>query len=110
VPVISDLRIVSAQSSQPTVELRFAATDESADLGDLPYVWFTIGCGGDPALGVVRGRVTAGETRNVVVRATVPHPRTSGTSATARCDLQVRATDSIGSESNTLKATVDFRN
>ena len=53
VPIISDLRIVSAQSNQPTVELQFAVVDESADLGDLPYVWFTIGCGGDPALGVV---------------------------------------------------------
>jgi len=112
VPSISDLRIVSAQSNQPTVELQFAAADESADLGDLPYVWFTIGCGGDPALGVVKGKVTARETRNVVVRATVPNPRTpgGGTSATGRCDLQVRATDSIGSESNTLKTTVDFKN
>ena len=45
IPRISDLKIVSAQSNQPTVELQFAAADESADLGDSPYTWFTIDCG-----------------------------------------------------------------
>jgi hypothetical protein len=108
VPAISDLRIVSAQSNQPTVELQFTAADESADLGESPYVWFTIGCG-EPVVGVVKGKVTARDTRTGVVRATVPNPRTPGTAA-GKCDLRVRATDSNGIESNTLNTTVDFKN
>ena len=110
VPSISDLRILSAQSNQPAVELQFAAADESADLGDSPYVWFTIGCG-ESVVGVVKGKVTARDTRSGVVHATVPNPRThGGTPATGKCDLKVRATDSNGIESNTLNTTVDFKN
>lgn len=108
-PSISDLRIVPAQANQPTLELQFAIADASGDLGDVPYVWFTTGCGGatEPLVGAVTGKVSAG-----TIRATVPNPRTSAgpASATARCDLRVRATDSGGIESNTLKTTVDFRN
>ena len=109
VPSISDLRIVSAQANQPTLELQFAVADASGDLGDSPYVWFTTGCGGaaEPLVGAVSGKVSAG-----IVRAAVPNPRApgGGTSATARCDIKVRATDSGGIESNTLKTTVDFKN
>jgi hypothetical protein len=109
VPSISDLRIVSAQANQPTLELQFVAADASTDLGDLPYVWFTTGCGGaaEPLVGVVSGKVSAG-----VVRAAVPNPRTAGggTPATSKCDLKVRTTDSGGIESNTLKTTVEFKN
>jgi hypothetical protein len=105
VPRISDLRIVSAQASRPTVELQFAAADESADLGDSPYVWFTIGCA-ESVVGVVKGNVTNG-----VLHATVPNPRAPGaTPAPGKCDLRVRTTDSNGIESNTLNATVDFKN
>ena len=109
-PSISDLRIVSAQSNQPTVELQFAAADEAADLGDSPYVWFTIGCG-ESVVGVVKGKVTARDTRNIVVHSTVPNPRPqAGTPAAGKCDLRVRVTDSNGIESNTLRTTVDFKN
>ena len=97
VPRISDLRILSAQSNQPTVELQFAAADESADLGNSPYVWFTIDCG-ESVVGVVKGKVTARDTRNGVVHATVPNPRTAaGAPATSKCDLRVRVTDSAAS-------------
>ena len=110
VPSISDLRILSAQSNQPAVELQFAAADESADLGDSPYVWFTIGCG-QSVVGVVKGKVTARDTRNGVVHAAVPNPRMhGGTPAIGKCDLKVRATDSSGIESNTLNTTVDLKN
>lgn len=109
-PSISDLKIVSAQSNRPTVELQFAAADESADLGNSPYVWFTIGCS-ESVVGVVKGKVTARNTRNGVVLATVPNPRTAaGAPATGKCDLRLRATDSNGIESNTLNTTVDFKN
>ena len=108
VPAISDLRIVPPQSNQPTVELQLAAADEAGDLGDSLYVWFTVGCGGEPLVGAVRGKVSAG-----VVRATLPDLRKaagSGTPAAGKCDLQVRVTDSIGIDSNTLKTTVEFKN
>ena len=113
VPSISEIRILSAQSNQPTLELQFAAVDGSADLGDSPYVWFTIACGGEPLLGVVHGTVTARDKGNGAVRASVPNPRTpagGGAPANGKCDLQVRVADSGGIESNTLKTTVDFKN
>ena len=109
VPSISDLRILSAQSNQPTVELQFAAADESADLGNSPYVWFTIGCG-ESVVGVVKGKVTARDTRTGVVHTTVPNPHSHGGTPAGKCDLKVRATDSSGIESNTLNTTVDFKN
>jgi len=110
IPRISDLKIASAQSNQPTIELQFAAADESADLGDSPYTWFTIDCGA-PVVGVVNGKTTARDTRNVVMHATVPNPRiAAGAPATSKCDLRVRVTDSNGIESNTLNTTVDFKN
>jgi hypothetical protein len=113
VPSISELRILSAQSNQPTLELQFAAVDRSADLGDSPYVWFMIGCDGEPLVGVVNGKVNARDTGNGVVHAIVPNPRPPtgrGTPATGKCDLQVRVSDSGGIDSNTLKTTVDFKN
>jgi hypothetical protein len=110
VPHISDLRILSAQSNQSNVELQFAAADESADLGESPYVWFTIGCG-ESVVGAVKGTVTARDTRTGVVHAAVPNPHMhGGTPATGKCDLKVRATDSSGIESNTLNTTVDVKN
>jgi len=112
-PSIAELSVLSAQSNQPTLELQFAAVDASADLGESPYVWFTIGCGGEALPGVVHGKVTARDKGNSVVRASVPNPRTpagGGTPASGKCDLQVRMTDSGGIESNTLRTTVDFKN
>jgi hypothetical protein len=108
VPTISDLRIVPPQSNQPTVELLVAAADAAGDLGESPYVWFTAGCGSEPLVGAVRGKVTAG-----VVRAALPNLRKAavgGITAAGKCDLQVRVTDSTGIDSNTLKTTVEFRN
>jgi hypothetical protein len=108
VPTISDLRIAPAQSNQPTVELVLAAADAAGDLGDSPYVWFTAGCGGEPIVGAIKGKVSAG-----VVRAALPNLRKAaggGTPAAGKCDLQVRVTDSLGIDSNTLKTTVEFRN
>jgi len=113
VPRISELQILSAQSNQPTFELQFAAVDGSADLGDSPYVWFMIGCGGEPLAGVINGKVNVRDKGNGVVRAILPNPRPatgSGTPATGTCDLQVRVSDSGGIDSNTLKTTVDFKN
>jgi hypothetical protein len=108
-PSISALSIVSAQSNQPTVDLQFTAADQSNDLGDSPYVWFTLSCGGEAEQGVVRGKVSGGG----VVRASIPKPRASagrGTPATGRCDLAVRTSDASSIESNTLKTTVDLKN
>ena len=47
------------------------------------------------------------------VRAALPNlPKAAagGTAAAGKCDVQVRITDSIGIESNTLKTAVEFRN
>ena len=108
-PSISALSIVSAQSNQPTVDLQFTAADQSNDLGDSPYVWFTLSCGGEAEQGVVRGKVSGGG----VVRASIPKPRASAgrsTPATGRCELAARTSDASSIESNTLKTTVDLKN
>jgi hypothetical protein len=107
-PSISDLKIVPPPANQPTFELLLAVADAAGDLGDTPYVWFTAGCGGEPIVGAVRGKVSAG-----VVRAVLPNLRGAaggGTPAAGKCDLQVRVTDSTGIDSNTLKSTVEFKN
>jgi hypothetical protein len=93
VPAIADLRVVSATPQR--VDVQFGATDESADLGELPYVWFTITCGGEPTVGVVKGTAMG-----AVVRASIPRP------AAAACDLEVRASDTQKNDSNTLKTRV----
>jgi hypothetical protein len=93
VPAIADLRVASATPQR--LDVQFGATDESADLGNLPYVWFTIACGGEPTVGVVRGRMTG-----AAVSASIPRP------APAACDLEVRASDTQNNDSNTLKTRV----
>ena len=108
VPTISDLRIAPPQSNQPTVELTLAAADTAGDLGESPYVWFTAGCGGEPIVGAIKGKVSAG-----VVRAALPNLSKvagGGAPAAGKCDLQVRVTDLTGIDSNTLRTTVEFRN
>jgi len=108
VPSISDLKVVSAQANQ--VEVQFTAVDESADLGDSPYVWLTVSCG-EPVVGVVKGKVMSRDARNGMVHATVPIPHTAGsTPSSGKCDLRLRTTDSSGIESNTLNTTFDFKN
>jgi hypothetical protein len=104
-PSVADLRALPASSTPSTLELQLTASDASGDLGDLPYVWFSLGCGNEPLVGVVRGKVTPQNAGNVVVRASLPGPHAP---ATGKCDLQVRLTDSAGIESNTLKTTVTF--
>ncbi len=104
-PKVADLRVLSAASTPSTLELQLAASDSSGDLGDLPYVWFSLGCGSEPLVGVVRGRVTPQGAGNVLVRASLPGPRAP---ATGKCDLRVRLTDSAGIESNMLNTSVTF--
>jgi hypothetical protein len=93
VPSIADVRV--AQASPQTIDIQFSATDDSGDLGDQPYVWFTVTCGGEPTVGVVKG-VRMGN----AVRASIPRP------APAACDLELRASDSQKIDSNTMKVTV----
>lgn len=100
VPGIADLR--AAPGAAAGVDVQLVASDTSADLGELPYVWFTIGCEGEPLRGVVRGRADAPAKGQSVVRASLPRPASPG----GACDLQVRVTDTPGAESNTLRTTV----
>ena len=93
VPTISDVRVVSATPS--AVDVQFASADEKSDLGDLPYVWFTIACGGEPTVGVVKGKATGG-----TVRASIARP------AAMPCDLELRASDAQKIDSNTLKTRI----
>jgi hypothetical protein len=98
VPIISDLRVLPAQSNTPGLELQFAAVDPSADLGDSPYVWFMLSCGSEILPGVVHGKLTGRDKNSVVVLASLPSVPVKG-----KCDFQVRVADSGGIESNTLK-------
>jgi len=107
-PAISDLKVLSAPATGTTMDFQFAVTDSAGDLGESPLVWFILGCGGEPELGLVKGKATGG-----VVRASVPHPRTQlkpgAAPPNARCDFQARASDSKGFDSNTLKTVVEFK-
>jgi hypothetical protein len=112
VPKISELRVLSAQSNPPSLEVQFSAVDVSADLGESPYVWFMVGCKGDLLPGVVHGKLTARDIESGVVRVSVPNRSTlAGGSVPPHdiCDLQVRLTDLGGIESNTLKTAIDVR-
>jgi hypothetical protein len=110
VPNISNLRIVSAQANQPNVDLQFAASGQGGTFGNSPYVWFVLSCGaGQPETGIVRGKLETG-----VIRASIPNPRTlagraGAPAAGSHCDLQVRATDASGVDSNTATAAFDFK-
>jgi len=108
VPKISDVKVVAAQVSQPTVQFQFAMNETPNDIGAAPYVWFFLGCGSDPESGVVKGKFANG-----VVTAAIPNPRTQmkpfAPQPNPRCDLEVRASDSKMADSNTLKTAVDFK-
>ena len=91
VPAISGVKLTASDAR--TVAVEFVAADEIGDLGDQPYVWFTIACGGEPTVGVVRG-TRAGS----AVRASIPRP---GSSA---CTVELRASDAQKFDSNTVKA------
>ena len=109
-PHISNLRVVSAQASQPMVDLQLTASNQGGTFGGTPKVWFLLACGpGQPEAGIVRGKFDNG-----TIRASIPNPRTlqehAGAPATGnRCDLQVRATDTSGIDSNVLTTTFDFK-
>jgi hypothetical protein len=110
-PEISALRVLSSATSAGTVDLQFAAADALADLGTAPYVWFLIGCGGDPLPGIVHGTLNPAATGSGIVSATIPRPPPPGGGAQAgKCDLQVRLTDAGRVESNTLTTTLDLQN
>jgi hypothetical protein len=108
VPTIADLKIGNAQVNQPTMDFQFAVTETPNEIGESPYVWFSLACGGEPEVGVVKGKVTNG-----VVRASIPSPRTQmkpfAPPPNNHCDLQVRASDSKMADSNTLRTAVDFK-
>ena len=110
VPNISNLKIVSARPAQEMIELQFAASDQGGSFSATPYVWFLLACGpGQPEAGVIRGTFAGG-----MVRASIPNPKTLKVRAGApakgdRCELNVRATDSSGVDSNTSTATFDFQ-
>jgi hypothetical protein len=109
VPAISNVRIVSAKPAQEMIELQFAAANQGGTFDATPYVWFLLACGpGQPEAGVVRGTYAGG-----TVRANVPNPKTlklrAGAPASGnRCELDVRATDASGVDSNTARVTFDF--
>jgi hypothetical protein len=110
VPTISDLKVLAAPMNQSPVQLQVGIADSANDLGDGPLVWYSLACGGEPEVGVARGKVAGG-----VLRATIPNPRTlikpgaAAVTPSNKCDLQVRASDSKQADSNTLKTTVDFK-
>lgn len=97
VPIISDLKLLPSRGNQSGVNLQFAASDASGDLGDHPYVWFSVDCGIDPSVGVVRGTVNGG-----VVHAALPVSLKP-----ADCGLRIRASDRGGVDSNTLMTRIN---
>jgi hypothetical protein len=108
VPIISDVKINSAMVNQPTVDFQFAIAETPNEIGDSPYVWFMLGCGGEPEVGLARGNFANG-----IVRASIPNPRTQmkpfSNPPKARCDFEVRASDAKMADSNTLTTTVEFK-
>jgi hypothetical protein len=110
VPAISDLKVLPAQGNKPMVDLQVAAADQGGAFESTPYVWFVLGCGsGQPRFGVVRGVFAGG-----AIKASIPSPRSLGgwvgnPAAGDHCNLELRVSDSTRVDSNTLKATVDFR-
>jgi hypothetical protein len=99
-PAVADLR--AAPGGSAGIDVQLTATDLSADLGELPHVWFVVGCGGEPLRGVVRGRADTPKGQTAVVRASLPRPPAPD----GACDLTVRLSDVNGTESNTLQTTV----
>ena len=96
VPAIASMKAShSAAAANGAIEVEFTATDDMNDLGDEPYVWFTVTCGGEPTVGVVRGMRSGGR-----ISASIPRP------AATPCDLEVRASDVQKNESNSLNARV----
>jgi hypothetical protein len=100
-----DPKASSARPGQSTVELS-SPWSIHRRCRTAPHVWFATGA--PPRIvGAVRGTVSAGR-----IRAVVPSPRSAGTGppAAGPCDVRLRATDAVGIESNTLNASIEFRN
>jgi hypothetical protein len=108
VPTISDLKVVSAAVNGPTLEFQFAIAETPNVIGDAPGVYYMLHCGGEPEVGLARGKFANG-----VVRVTIPNPRTQQKPGADplknQCDLEVRASDSKQADSNTLKSPVEFK-
>jgi hypothetical protein len=110
VPNISNLKVVSAKPAQEMIDLQFTAADQGDKFDATPYVWFLLACGpGQPETGVVRGSFAGG-----TVQASIPNPKTLKVRAGApskgdHCELNVRATDSSGVDSNTSTVMFDFQ-
>jgi hypothetical protein len=109
-PSISNARVVSAKATQETIDLQLSATDQGGTFDATPYVWFQLSCGaGQPETGVVRGTFAAG-----TLRASIPNPKTLRVRAGApskgdHCELNVRATDANGVDTNTSTVAFDFQ-
>lgn len=109
-PSISNLTVLTAQENRPVVDLEMNAANQGATFGESPYVWFDLRCGpGQPEAGIVRGKF---DSNTILV--SIPNPytlagRPGAAVAGDHCDLQVRVTDATNTESNTVKATVDFK-
>jgi hypothetical protein len=96
VPAIAGMKASPfAPTQSPAIDVEFTAADEMNDMGDKPYVWFTVTCGGAPTVGVVRG-TRAGS----LIRASIPRPSANP------CDVELRASDAQKNDSNSLKARV----
>jgi len=112
VVTISNLKVNSAPANGKTIEFQFNAAEQGGgtlNTADHPVkAWFTLKCGKEPEVGVVNGKVANG-----VVTATIPNPKTiTGAAAPTyapNCDLDVRASDSAGVESNTITSKLDFK-
>ena len=108
VPTISDVKILSAQVTQPAVQVQFAVKETPDAIGASPNVWYFLDCGNEPLSGVAKARNVNG-----VVTASIPNPRTQlkpfAPPPNSRCDLEFRASDSKMADSNMLKTTVDFK-
>lgn len=107
VPAIANLM---AQPRAQSIDVQFTMADASSDIGDKPYVWFSVDCGADPIVGVVRGRAAAG-----IVRASLPRGSGADLSRSGAdpsgprlsCTLQLRASDTNGIDSNSLTTRIN---
>jgi hypothetical protein len=108
VPTISNLKVNAAAINQPTFEIQFAMAETPNEIGDRPGVYYMLHCGGEPMVGLARGK-----NANGVVTATLPNPRTEQKAGAEplrnNCELEMRASDSKKADSNTLKTAVDFK-
>jgi hypothetical protein len=105
---LSNLKVTSSAANGKTVDFQFNAAEQGGGTLGTPKAWFMLRCGKEPEVGVVNGKVANG-----VVSATIPNPKTiTGAAAPSyapQCDLDVRATDAAGVESNTITTKVDFK-